>query len=63
MDDAVRLAVEPMLYKFNESHRHKIRKTRYRVVNWPKYDAALVRRGSLTVWFTKEAVAAHGMRR
>jgi hypothetical protein len=28
------------------------------VTNWPEYDAALVRRGSLTVWFTEEAVAA-----
>jgi hypothetical protein len=28
------------------------------VTNWPEYDAALVRRGSLTVWFTAEAVAA-----
>ena len=52
------LAVEPMPYKFNESRRHKIPKARYRVANWPEYDAALVRRGSLTVWFTEEAVAA-----
>jgi transposase len=28
------------------------------VTNWAGYDAALVRRGSLTVWFTEEAVAA-----
>jgi Transposase DDE domain len=47
-----------MPYKFNESRRHKIPKARYRVTNWPEYDAALVRRGSLTVWFTEEAVAA-----
>ena len=33
-------------------------KAKYRVTNWPKYDAALVRRGNLTVWFTEEAVAA-----
>src|ERR1700720_4348609 len=31
---------------------------RYRVTNWPEYDAALVRRGSLTVWFTEGAVEA-----
>jgi hypothetical protein len=30
----------------------------YRVTNWPEYDAALVRRGSPTVWLTEEAVAA-----
>ena len=47
-----------MPYKFNEGRRHKIPKARYRVTNWPEYDAALVRRGSLTVWFTEEAVAA-----
>ena len=47
-----------MPYKFNESRRHKIPKARYRVTNWPDYEAALVRRGSLTVWFTEGAVAA-----
>lgn len=46
-----------MPYKFNESRRHKIPTARYRVTNWPDYDAALVRRGSLTVWFTEDAVA------
>ena len=49
---------EPMPYKFNESRRHKIPEAKYRVTNWPEYDAALVRRGSLTVWFTEGAVAA-----
>ena len=47
-----------MPYKFNASRRHKFPKARYRVTNWPEYDAALVRRGSLTVWFTEDAVAA-----
>ena len=47
-----------MPYKFTEGRRHKFPKARYRVTNWPEYDAALVRRGSLTVWFTEEAVAA-----
>jgi transposase len=47
-----------MPYKFNESRRHKIPKARYRVTNWPDYDAALVRRGSLTVWLTEQAIAA-----
>src|ERR1700681_3820112 len=48
----------PMPHKFNESRRRKIPRARYRVTNWPEYDAALVQRGSLTVWFTEEAVAA-----
>jgi hypothetical protein len=47
-----------MPYKFTEGRRHKFSKARYRVTNWPEYDAALVWRGSLTVWFTDEAVAA-----
>ena len=47
-----------MPYKFTERRRHKFSKARHRVTNWPEYDAALVRRGSLTVWFTEEAVAA-----
>jgi hypothetical protein len=47
-----------MPYKFNQARRHKIPKSKYRVTNWPQYDAALLRRGSLTLWFTDEAVAA-----
>ena len=47
-----------MPHKFKESRRHKIPRARYRVTNWPDYEAALVRRGSLTVWFTEEAMAA-----
>src|SRR5271170_1702498 len=47
-----------MPYKFHESRRHKFPKARYRVTNWPEYDAALIRRGSLTLWFTEEAVVA-----
>ena len=46
-----------MPYKFNEARRHKIPKAKYRVTNWPEYDAALVKRGSLTVWVTEEAIA------
>jgi transposase len=48
---------EPMPHKFNEPRRHKIPMAKYRVTNWPDYDAALVRRGALTVWFTDEAIA------
>src|SRR6185437_14388631 len=47
-----------MPYKFNESRRHKIPKARYRVTNWPEYDAALIRRGSVTMWFSDDAVEA-----
>jgi Transposase DDE domain len=44
--------------KSNESRRQKIPAARYRVTNWPEYDAALVRRGGITVWFTEAAAAA-----
>ena len=47
-----------MPFKYHAEHRHHIPKPRYRVTNWAEYDAALKRRGSLTVWFTDEAVQA-----
>ena len=33
------------------------RKRQYRICNWPKYNAALVNRGSLTLWIDEAAVA------
>ena len=47
-----------MPFKHHAKHRHHIPKPRYRVKNWPEYDAALRQRGSLTVWFTDAAIAA-----
>ncbi len=47
-----------MPFKANQDRRHPIPKQRHRVTNWAAYDAGLRRRGSLTVWFTEEAVAA-----
>jgi hypothetical protein len=38
--------------------RHHIRSQQRRVTNWAAHDAALRGRGSLTVWFTEEAVTA-----
>jgi hypothetical protein len=45
-------------FKANAARRHHIPKQRHRVTNWAAYDAALRRRGSLTVWFTEAAIAA-----
>ena len=45
-------------FKANAARRHHIPKQRHRVTNWAEYDAALRQRGSLTIWFTEEAVAA-----
>ena len=47
-----------MPFKRNADRRHRIPKQRHRVTNWAEYDAGLRARGSLTVWFTPEAVAA-----
>src|ERR671938_497937 len=48
----------PVPFKANAARRHRIPKQRHRVTNWAEYDAALRQRGSLTVWFTDEAIAA-----
>ena len=45
-----------MPYKFNDSRRHKIKKSRYKVTNWKDYNTGLRRRGDITIWFTEEAI-------
>src|SRR3954466_13271474 len=45
-------------FKAKAACRRHISKQRHRVTNWAAYDAGLRARGSLTVWFTPEAVAA-----
>ena len=47
-----------MPFKANAAGRHHIPRQRHRVTNWSEYDAALRHRGSLTVWFTEDAIAA-----
>ncbi len=47
-----------MPFKANAARRQHIPKQKHRVTNWAEYDTALRARGSLTVWFTPEAVAA-----
>ena len=47
-----------MPFKAKAACRHHIPKQQHRVTNWAEYDAGLRARGSLTVWFTPEAVAA-----
>ena len=46
-----------MPFKLNHDRRHHIPRQRRKVVNWRDYDASLRQRGSLTVWFTAEAIA------
>ena len=45
-------------FKLNQNRRHHICRQRHKITNWPAYDASLRQRGSLTVWFTEEAIAA-----
>jgi hypothetical protein len=45
-------------FNHHAAHRHHIPTPRHRVRNWPEYDAAPRWRGSLTVWFTDEAITA-----
>src|SRR3954469_12053280 len=45
-------------FKLNQHRRHHIPRQQRKVTNWPAYDASLRQRGSLTVWFTDEAIAA-----
>src|SRR5919206_2806585 len=43
-------------FKLNQDRRHHIPRQRRKVTNWRDYDASLRQRGSLTVWFTEEAI-------
>jgi hypothetical protein len=43
-------------FKANANRRHRILRQRQRVTNWPAYGAGLRARGSLTVWFSEEAI-------
>lgn len=47
-----------MSFKPNQDRRHHIPKQKRKVTNSAAYDAALRQRGSWTIWFTEEAVAA-----
>ena len=47
-----------MPFKLNQDRRHHIPRQRHKVANWPDYEAGLRQRGSLTVWFTEDAIAA-----
>ena len=51
----IRMPLVP--FKLNQNRRHHIPRQRHKVTNWPDYEASLRQRGSLTVWFTEEAIA------
>jgi len=43
-------------FKLNQDRRRHIPKQKHKVINWRAYDASLRQRGSLTVWFTDDAI-------
>src|SRR3954452_8997551 len=45
-------------FKLNQDRRHHIPEQKRKVTNWRDYDESLRRSGSLTVWFSDEAVEA-----
>jgi len=45
-------------FKANADRRRRVPKQKHRAANPAAYDAALRQRGSLTVWFTEDAIAA-----
>src|SRR3954467_5385638 len=45
-------------FKLNHNPRPLIPKQKHKVANWAEYDASPRQRGSVTVWFTDEAIAA-----
>jgi hypothetical protein len=47
-----------MPHKYNAARHHHIPRPKRRVTNWAAYNEALRQRGSLTVWFTEDAIAA-----
>lgn len=51
------LSSAAMPFKFNSACRHHIEKMKFRVTNWPEYEAGLRRRGSLTLWLTPDALS------
>ena len=59
MDSCQFTEAEPaaMPHKFNHARRHKFEKAKYRLRNWPSYDAGLRRRGDVRLWISEEAIA------
>ncbi len=45
-----------MLFKLNQNRRHHFLKQKHKLMNRREYDASLRQRGSLTVWFTDDAI-------
>ena len=44
--------------KYPKRSQYKYAKSRYRIRNWPEYEAGLRNRGDLTVWLSDAALSA-----
>jgi hypothetical protein len=55
--DAVEERPSTSSCELHSKGRRHIPRQRHRVTNWREYDASLRNRGSLTIWFTPEAIA------
>ena len=42
--------------KYPKRSQYKYAKSRYRIRNWPEYEASLRRRGDLTIWLSEDAI-------
>jgi len=42
--------------KYPKRSQYKYAKSRYRIRNWPEYEAGLRRRGDLTIWLSEDAI-------
>ena len=43
--------------KLKDPYRHKFSKTKYKTTNSREYNQALKNRGSLTIWFSEDAIS------
>ena len=43
------LIVIDMPYKLRNNRRHKFKKAHYKITNWPEYNEALKKHGSITI--------------
>ena len=45
-----------MSYKARDKQRHKFKKKKYKITNWPEYNESLKKRGDLTIWFAESVI-------
>ena len=47
-----------MPHKIQDPYRHKFKQAKYRISNSREYDQSLKSRGSITIWFSEEAISS-----